>query len=81
MTLLGQAFIVMVVGMGLVFVFLAVVIQGVTLSARIIHRIEGDPQEAEDDGADPVDDGRARRRRAAAIAAALRHRRRTTHQD
>jgi sodium pump decarboxylase gamma subunit len=75
MEMFRQAFTIMVLGMALVFVFLAFVIQGVKLSARIIHRIEGAPQEeeSEDKAAPPPDAGG----RAAAIAVALHRRRRS----
>jgi sodium pump decarboxylase gamma subunit len=69
MELFRQAFTIMVLGMALVFVFLALVIQAVNLAARIIHRIEGAPREDEEGaGADPA----VAARRAAAIAVALR---------
>jgi len=66
MELLGQSFMIMTLGMGLVFVFLFLVIQGIQLSARIIHHIEGDPQ---DDAPAPA--GGDDQARAAAIAVAL----------
>jgi len=45
MELFKQALMIMTLGMGLVFVFLFLVIQGLTLAARIIHHFEGVPQE------------------------------------
>jgi sodium pump decarboxylase gamma subunit len=75
MELFRQAFTIMTLGMALVFVFLAVVILAVRVSAHIIHRIEGPPREESPEPA-PADP-RAGHRRAAAIAAALhrfRHR-------
>ncbi len=70
MALFQQAFIVMVLGMVVVFAFLALVIQGVTAAARIIHRIEGEP--VEEAAAPAPEDERHRLRIAAAIAAAVR---------
>jgi sodium pump decarboxylase gamma subunit len=68
MELFRQAFTIMVVGMTLVFAFLAVVILAMHLSAWIIRRIEGEP--SEDLPATPADES-VQKRRAAAIAAAL----------
>ena len=59
----------MVLGMALVFVFLALLIQAVNLAARIIHRVEGAPREDEEGAGD---NPAAAARRAAAIAVALR---------
>ena len=69
MELFRQAFTIMSVGMALVFAFLAVVILAVMCAARVIHRLEGPPEEegAGERPADPL----AGNRRAAAIAAAL----------
>lgn len=45
MELFKQAMMILTLGMGLVFVFLFLVIQGLILAARIIHHFEGVPQE------------------------------------
>jgi sodium pump decarboxylase gamma subunit len=45
MELLVQATIIMVLGMAVTSAFIGIVIAGVNLSARIIHRTEGTPQE------------------------------------
>ena len=71
MELLVQATIIMVLGMAVTFAFLGVVIAGVNLSARIIHRIEGAPVEEGDDTPAPA--AQDRRKIVAAIAAALFH--------
>ena len=68
MELFRQAFTIMVLGMALVFVFRALVIQAVNLAARIIHRFEGTPREEEER---TPGDALAANRRAAAIAVAL----------
>ena len=70
MDLLQQAFIVMSLGMGITFAFLAIVIAGVNLAARIIHAIEGAPRE-EDAPAAAAGAEQEGRRLAAAVAAAL----------
>ncbi len=45
MELFNQALMIMILGMGLVFAFLFLVIQGLKLVARIIHHFEGEPRE------------------------------------
>jgi sodium pump decarboxylase gamma subunit len=71
MELFRQAFTIMVLGMALVFAFLALVILAVNLAARIIHRIEGAPREEGDEaGRDEL--GLRRRVAAVAVAVALR---------
>jgi len=69
MDLFRQAFTIMVLGMTLVFVFLAFVILAVNAAARIIHHFEGAPEE-EHEGL-PAD-RLSGSRRAAAIAVALK---------
>jgi sodium pump decarboxylase gamma subunit len=69
MSLFWQAFTVMVFGMAVVFAFLAILILAVNATARIVHRIEGVPEE---ETPEPATDAREGRRRAAAIAVALR---------
>lgn len=68
MELFTQSTTIMVLGMSVTFAFLGVVIAGINLSAWIIHRIEGAPQEETDTPAAPAQD---RRKVVAAIAAAL----------
>ena len=70
MELFRQAFTIMVLGMALVFAFLAVLIGALKIAARVIHAVEGAPTE---DHA-PLNDGERlmKNRRAAAIAAALK---------
>jgi|GEM_PF-1778176 len=68
MELFRQAFTIMVLGMTLVFVFLALLIFALKIAARIIHAVEGAPVE---DVPQNTGDSLARNRRAAAIAAAL----------
>jgi sodium pump decarboxylase gamma subunit len=75
MELFRQAFTIMVLGMALVFAFLALLILAVNLAARVIHRIEGEPR---DEIPEVADDQLTKNRRAAAIAASLR--RFTPHQ-
>jgi sodium pump decarboxylase gamma subunit len=71
MDLLVQATTIMVLGMAVTFAFLGVVIAGINLTARIIHKIEGVPVEECGDEPPPAQD---RRKVVAAIAAAvLRH--------
>lgn len=67
MELFKQAFTIMVVGMALVFVFLAMVVFAVNCAAAVIHRVEGAPRE-EDDDRPPAG---AEKARMAAVAAAL----------
>ena len=68
MELFRQAFTIMVLGMTLVFVFLAVLILALKLAARIIQAVEGAPTEEIPGG---KGDLLANNRRAAAIATAL----------
>ena len=68
MELFRQAFTIMVLGMALVFAFLAILIMALKLAARIIHTVEGAPTEEIPGG---KGDLLANNRRAAAIAAAL----------
>jgi len=70
MQLLIQAAIIMVIGMTITFVFLGVVIAGINLTARIVHAVEGPPQE---EGGAPAakSAGPDRRKIVAAITAAL----------
>jgi sodium pump decarboxylase gamma subunit len=71
MDLLVQATTIMILGMAVTFAFLGVVIAGINLTARIIHKIEGAPVEEGGDEPPPAQD---RRKVVAAIAAAvLRH--------
>ena len=67
MQLFWQALTIMVMGMALVFAFLAIVIQAVNLAARVIHHFEGEPAEETPGKPDPLH----RKRLAAAIATAL----------
>jgi sodium pump decarboxylase gamma subunit len=70
MELLTQAAIIMVLGMAVTFAFLGVVIAGINLGARIVHAIEGPPQEeGGTPAAKPVETDR--RKVVAAIAVAL----------
>jgi sodium pump decarboxylase gamma subunit len=67
--LFNQALMIMILGMGLVFVFLFFVIQGLKLAARIIHHFEGEPHE---EAAQPTAaSGEEAALHAAVIAAAL----------
>ena len=70
MKLLTEAFIIMTLGMTVTFAFLGIVIGAVSLIARLVRRIEGEPRE-EAEG--PADGGRhgERTRLVAIIAAAL----------
>lgn len=45
MELFKQALMIMILGMGLVFIFLFFIIQGLKLAARVIHHFEGQPRE------------------------------------
>jgi sodium pump decarboxylase gamma subunit len=78
MELLQQATTIMVLGMGLVFAFLGLVVLAMQLAAYAIHRIEGAPR---DDGPGPGGPAasEAGGRRAAAIAAALARMRKIEH--
>jgi sodium pump decarboxylase gamma subunit len=67
MELLRQAVVIMALGMAVVFAFLAIVILGVNVTARIVRRREGAPRE-EPPRTAPDD---RRLQRVAAIAAAL----------
>ena len=68
MELFRQAFTIMVVGMALVFAFLAIVILAIRIAAHVIHRIEGPPS---DETEAPAAGSAPDNRRLAAIAAAL----------
>ena len=74
MELFWQAFIIMALGMTLVFLFLAIVIVGVNAAAWIIHRVEGEPQDEEE----AVLPEAPPRKRVAAIAAAVHRKRADT---
>ena len=69
MQLFVQAAIIMVLGMAITFAFLGIVIAGINLAARIIHTIEGPPQE--EGGAPSRQAGPDRRKIVAAIAVAM----------
>ena len=77
MELFNQSLMIMILGMGLTFVFLYFVILGLKLSARIIHHFEGDPRE------EPVKpaaaSGGEAALNAAVIAAALEVSKSSTH--
>lgn len=68
MELLVQASTIMVLGMAVTFAFLWIIIAGINLAAKVIHRIEGAPVEEHDDTQPPAQD---KRKIVAAIAAAL----------
>ena len=68
MDLFAQAFIIMVLGMGVTFAFLGIVIGGVAIAARVIHAIEGPPSDEEPDARKTATDGR---KLAAVVAVAL----------
>ncbi len=70
MELFAQAFVIMVVGMALVFCFLAVVILSVNVTSALVRRMDGEIADAEPPPGG--DDEQHARRRAAAIAVALR---------
>lgn len=69
MELFQQASTIMLLGMTLVFIFLAFVVLAVNLAAAIIHRVEGAPRDETDTPSTPPPS--FQRQRIAAIAAAL----------
>jgi sodium pump decarboxylase gamma subunit len=73
MELMNEALIIMSLGMGVTFAFLALVIGAVNLTAKVVHRIEGPPQE-EPPASAAAGTPSNRARRVAAIAAALHDR-------
>jgi Na+-transporting methylmalonyl-CoA/oxaloacetate decarboxylase gamma subunit len=79
--LFKQALMIMTLGMGLTFVFLYFVIQGLKLAARIIHYYEGDPREEPVQPVQPAAaSGGEAALHAAVIAVALEVSKSSTHQ-
>ena len=68
MELFVQAFIIMVLGMGVTFAFLGIVIAGVEIAARAIHAIEGPPSDEAHEASASSLDGK---KLAAVVAVAL----------